>query len=261
MNSFEERTGRFLHSLPFFAALPDADVDNFLSGATIRPYAKNETLFMQGDRADRFFIVISGWIKIYRVTPEGEEAITAIFTRGDVFGEAAVFGGALYPSSAQAVEEARIAEIPSDFLRERARENQEIMARLMASMSREIHNLELEHEHIALMNASQRVGCLLLQFSADINGKGGAFTFPYDKSLAASRLGMKPETFSRALAQLKGVGVTVKGPEVRIADFEKLIHFCCSHCSAQPDECGGRHGIACCGSGACPKKGQAAAKT
>lgn len=261
MNSFEERTGEFLHGLPFFSGLSDAIIDDFLSGAAIRLYSKNETLFMQGYRADRFFIVIGGWVKIYRITPEGEESVTAIFARGDVFGEAAVFGGAIYPSSAQAVEEARVAEISSDFLRDRARKNPEIMARIMASMSREMHHLELEHEHIALMNAPQRVGCLLLQLSSGISGKGGTFTFPYDKSLAAARLGMKPETFSRALAQLKDTGVTVKGPEVRIADFARLVHFCCSHCSAQPGECGGQHGISCCGLSACPKKKQMEART
>ena len=45
---------------------------------------------------------------------------------------------------------------------------------------------------------------------------------PYDKKLIASRLGMKPETFSRALAQLRNHGVTIKGGDARIADLAVL---------------------------------------
>ena len=84
------------------------------------------------------------------------------------------------------------------------------MSQIMRIMSRELKSLEMENEHLALMSASQRVGCLLLQMSSGMLGKGGTFAFSYDKALAASRLTMKPETFSRALAQLKDVGVSVK---------------------------------------------------
>ena len=63
--------------------------------------------------------------------------------------------------------------------------------------------------------------------------------FPYDKALAAARLGMKPETFSRALAQLKPYGVTVKGTDIRIENFARLSEYSCTHCTALPGECRG----------------------
>ena len=107
----------------------------------------------------------------------------------------------------------------------------------MASMSREMRRLQLETEHRAMMDAPQRISCMLLRLSADMIGAGGAFTFPYDKSLAAARLGMKPETFSRALAQLKSDGVTVKGSEIRIDSFSHLAELSCSHCSCAAGEC------------------------
>lgn len=260
MPVLEERIAQFLYGLPFFAGLTGADAAGILDQAYIREYSKGQSLFMQGDAACRLFIIINGWIKLYRVTGEGDESVTAVFTRRDVFGEAAIFAGAIYPFSAQAAEEAHVIEIPSDILKAKARTSPDIMARIMESMSREIHNLQLEHEHMALMSAPQRVGCLLLQLSSDMVGKGGTFTFPYDKSLAAARLGMKPETFSRALAQLKDVGVSVKGPEIRIESFSCLAGYCCGHCSAQSEECRGRREQACCGEpSGCQGKKQASA--
>jgi len=99
---------------------------------------------------------------------------------------------------------------------------------------------------MAIMSAPQRVSCLLLQLSGHMIGNGGTLTFPYDKSLAATRLGMKPETFSRALAQLKPYGVTAKGPEITIESFTRLTEFSCGHCTALPGECRGcRSATAC----------------
>ncbi|MBU6475987.1 MAG: Crp/Fnr family transcriptional regulator [Alphaproteobacteria bacterium] len=229
----------FLRGLSFFAGLPEPDMAAFRAAMAVKNYAKGQNLFHQGDKADRLFVILRGWCKLYRGTAEGEEAIVAVFTRGDVFGEAAIFDNADYPVSAEAAEELSLIEIPAKTLKARARENIDITTRLMASMSREMHKLQIENEHKILMDAPQRVGCLLLQLSSDMIGTGGTFLFPYDKSLAAQRLGMKSETFSRALAQLKAAGVTVHGPEITIDSFDRLIDYSCGHCSAVQNECRG----------------------
>ncbi|MBI2233498.1 MAG: Crp/Fnr family transcriptional regulator [Micavibrio aeruginosavorus] len=235
----ETHTGQFLGDLHFFKGLPEKDMDAFATGSALRDYGKGQPVFTQGDRADRFFVILSGWIKLYRTTPEGAEAIVALFTRGDVFGEASVLGDTGYPFSAQAAEDARLIEIPASLLKQKAVESPAVMARIMATMSREMHKLQIENEHMALMSAPQRVGCLLLQLSSGMLGNGGTFSFPYDKSLAAARLGMKPETFSRALSQLKPWGVTVKGAEIHIADFHELAAYSCGYCSAEMPDCKG----------------------
>lgn len=249
-----DETDKFLRGLPFFAELPESMIQRFVKAARIAKYAKKQNIFLKGDKADRLFVVLSGWVKLYSETNEGEEAVIALFKRGDVFGEAAIFGNTGYSFAAEAAEEARIIEISGDDLRAQARENHEIMVRIMDSMSREMRNLQMENEHLALMSAPQRVGCLLLQLSSGMIGKGGTFSFPYDKSLAAARLGMKPETFSRALAQLKPVGISVNGPEVEVESFSRLVDYCCSHCSALPGECAGTRGAGCDRADTCPGK-------
>ncbi len=254
MATDNDHTEDFLRKLPFFTGLPETDISAFLSASALRDYAKQQPVFEQGDAADRFFVVAQGWIKLYRNTIDGDEAIVALFSRGDVFGEAAIFGGAGYPFSAEAAEATRLIEVPGTVLRDRARKNHDVMARIMSSMSQEMRNLQMENEHLALMSAPQRVGCLLLQLSGNMIGKGGIFSFPYDKSLAAARLGMKPETFSRALAQLQPVGVTVKGPEIKIDSFSALVDYCCDHCTATPGECKGSRMENCASVAACPGK-------
>lgn len=239
MTIADPKTTSFLTTLPFFTGLGDADMDRILRDAEFKKYAKSHVLFNAGDKATRFFVILQGWIKLYRMTKEGEESVLAIFARGDVFGEAAIFEGADYPFSVQIAEEAQLLEIPATTLRTMARENPDITNRIMASMSREMHKLQMENEHLAIMTAPQRVGCLMIQLSSNMLGKGGTFTFPYDKSLAAARLGMKPETFSRALSQLKPYGVLVRGNEIHIESFDALTGYICGHCSRTDDHCRG----------------------
>jgi CRP-like cAMP-binding protein len=249
MGTPDNRVAEFMKKLTFFSGLPEADMKAFLDAANVHDCKKGETLFHQGDAAESFFVIISGWVKLHRTTPEGDEALVSIFTRGDVFAEAALFGGGAYPLSAQAIEETRVLSIPGKVLKDRAKKNPDIVARMLASLSREMQKVQRQNEQMAIMSAPQRVSCLLLQLSKDMIGNGGTFTFPYDKSLAAARLGMKPETFSRALAQLGPYGVTTKGTEISIESFAKLTEYSCGHCSAIPGECKG-----CRSSAACPLK-------
>lgn len=246
MSTVDNRTAEFLQNLAFFSKLPSADMNAFLEAASIRNHAKGSGLFHQGDSAAAFYVIINGWVKLFRTTPEGEEALVGIFTRGDVLGEAALFSDSVYPVSAQAAEDARILAIPGMVLKSRAQKNPDITTRMLASLTREMQNVRRQNEQMAIMSTSQRVACLLLQLSSHMVGKGGTMTFPYDKALAAARLGMTPETFSRSLAQLKRVGVTVKGSEVAIDSFEKLATYSCGHCTALPDECRGCRLLAAC---------------
>jgi CRP-like cAMP-binding protein len=233
MEKVRNHTDQFLRSLPFFSGLSEIDMGIFQDASKIRDYSKGKHLFRQGDRAERFFVILQGWVKLYRGTAEGEEAIVALFTRGDVFGEAVLLDNPVYSFSAEAAEDARLVEIPAEALKDRAKASPDIISRIMASMSQQINKLQRENERRDLMDAPQRVGYLLLQLSSGIIGKGGTFLFPYDKLLAARQLGMKPETFSRALARLKTVGVTARGAEITIESFASLSGYCCGDCTAR----------------------------
>lgn len=236
----------FLQSLPFFSGLPEADIDHLCQAASTRDFDKGQIIFLRGDDANTFFIVLSGWVKIYRDTHEGNEAILGLFTRTDTFGEAVVLDGADYPYSAQAVEKTKLVAIPANALKERAKNNPAILVRMMQTLSQHLNRMQLENEHLSQMSASQRVGCLLLQLSIGTEGTSRIVNFPYDKSLAAMKLGIKAETFSRALGQLKKIGVTVKGDEIHIGDFNGLVQFCCADCSAERADCPYAQGPGCC---------------
>lgn len=230
----------FLCHLPLFSGLPQTDIEGFTKSAYPRSYKKNEFIYHQGDNADRFFIVLKGWVRLYRETIDGDETVSDILTRGSTFGEGLIFYQSnRYIFSAQAIGPTQLLEISKTSLKQRAEENPDILKRIMTSICEKMIRLQSENERLANMSAPQRVACLMLRLSSKMIGNGGTFTFPYDKSLAAAQLGMKRETFSRALMHLKSMGVTVNGSEIKIENFRRLTNFSCKHCNLSPDQCDG----------------------
>ncbi len=214
------------------------DLDFLTKAASVQNYGKNSHIFLRGDAAHFFYVVMSGWVKLYRDTQEGDEVILGLLTRPDTFGETAIFSGEMHAFNAQAVEDTQIVLIPAATLKERAKSDLNILVQIMQSFSQQMNKLQLENEHLSIMSASQRVGCMLLQFLGEPGTKGAQeIHLPYEKSLAASRLGMKPETFSRALAHLKEIGITVHGNTVKISKIDDLVDFVCSDCSACSNDC------------------------
>jgi len=209
---------------PIFSGLPQSAFEALLRSATIRTVSRGELLFVQGDPVNYFFVVLEGWVKIYRLTLSGGEAIVAIFTRGQSFAEAAAFVGGRFPASGEAVTEGRLLCVQSGNLLRLIRENAEIGLAMLASTSMHLHMLVRQIEQLKAHTGAQRLAEFLSSLCKDTTGTC-RLNLPYDKTLIAGRLGMQPESLSRAFARLKQIGVSVEHNIAVIDDIEKLRRY------------------------------------
>jgi CRP-like cAMP-binding protein len=214
-----------LRRVPLFAGLEAARLVDLLQGTSVRVHPKGQLLFQQGDAADRFYVVLSGWVKIFRLTPDGEQSVMGLFTRAESFAEAAMFMGGRFPASAEVVEEARLLRVQSGPFEKRLHADPEIAVSMLASVSRRMHYLVGQIEQLQVRSGTQRVADFLLKLCPAREGSAD-IALPYDKSLIASRLGMKPESFSRALARLRELGVQTERSHVSVSDVAALAAFC-----------------------------------
>lgn len=214
-----------LRRVPLFAGLDESRLGDLLRDASIRDHPKGQLLFQQGDTADRFYVVLGGWVKIFRLTPDGDEAVMALFARGESFAEAAMFMGGQFPASAEVVEQARLLRVESRPFKNRLHAEPEIAVAMLASVSLRMHYLVGQIEQLQVRSGTQRVADFLLKLCSAEDGPT-EIALPYDKSLIASRLGMKPESFSRALARLRDLGVRTERSRVSIADAAALAEYC-----------------------------------
>jgi len=208
-------------SVAVFNGLKPAMIERLIAPASVVTLEDGQTLFRQGEPASAFFIMVDGWVKLYRITLAGDEAVISVFTRGASFAEAAAFTSGVYPASAEAVSDARVVRIPSDHVVRCIREVPDIALAMIASTSQHLHRLVQQVEQLKAQSGIQRVAEFLASL-CPVDGSGCLISLPYDKALIAGRLGLKPESLSRAFAKLKSVGVDVRASQVVVRDVAQL---------------------------------------
>lgn len=209
-----------------FRRLKEDALARLLATASLVTAPRGRNLFVQGQEAERFYVLLNGWVKLYRMTAEGTEAVVTIVAPGESFAEAALFLAARYPVSAETVDRARLMSFAAaDFSRLMAEDSGLAMA-MLASMSARLHGLVSQIEQLHTHSAPKRVGHFFLRLCAGHGPGPAALELPFDKALIAKRLGMQPETFSRALRQLRDVGVVTSGAVVTVGDIDALRALC-----------------------------------
>jgi CRP-like cAMP-binding protein len=204
-----------------FRGLKPETVEHIITPASVANLAAHQSLFRQGDPATAFFIVMDGWVKLYRITLSGDETVIHILTKGDSFAEAVAFTGARFPASAEAVTESRVVRIPADHIVRCIRESPDIALAMIASTSQHLHHLVQQVEQLKAQSGVQRVAEFLAAL-APLDHGSCVIALPYDKVLIAAKLGIKPESLSRAFAKLRSVGVAVHASHVAVSDVAKL---------------------------------------
>ena len=203
------------------ASAPDAVAEEVLSSARLRDYARGETIFLQGERASAIYIVAEGWVKLYRIAPSGTEAVVAVYSRGASFGEAGAFRHDTYPVAAEAASDCKLIRIEADVILRQIRDNPAVAISLLSATYAHLHALVSQLEALKAQTGAQRVAEFLLELTA-AETDSVQVTLPYDKVLMAGRLGMKPESLSRAFARLKEHGVQIRQNVAEIESVEAL---------------------------------------
>lgn len=221
----EDRDLAVIARVPLFAGLDTSALAELLADALVRRFPRNALLFLEGEPAGQFYVVLDGWVRLYRQTPDGRESVIALFARGESFAEAVMFLGGRFPVSAAVVDEARLLVVPAKSFRRALRSDNELCFKMMASMAVHLRRLVGQVEQLTVRSSSERVAQFLLRLARD-GAESAIVHLPYDKGLIAARLGMQPETFSRALAKLRPLGVETHGSRVTIRDIDALRRHC-----------------------------------
>lgn len=234
-----------LKTVPLFSELPNTDIEWFLKRARFVEYFKNNFLFQRGDPADFLYVIMEGWIKLYHDNKEGDQVVQAILTRGDTFGEECVVKGRSYPCHALvAGRNAQCLVIAGQTLRERFEAQPAVALKIISALSDQLNKTGYFLELHSKLNAAQRLAAFLLKLSME---RGGVqkILLPYNKLIVAARLGMQPETLSRAMRRLKDdLDMGFEGREVTIADLEALEDYCEVHC-CHDKECSLKEKLLC----------------
>lgn len=202
-----------------FADLPQADVATIAAGCTLRALDKDETLFREGDNAEGFYVVQTGRICVFRLTPDGREQIICIFQAPESFAEVTLATVEAYPANAIALEPSQVVLVQRAHFRDLVCRKPELALHMLASMSLHLKHLVQSVHDLKGRQIEARLADWILQHTA----ARSSFDLPVSKKVLAGQLGVTSETLSRTLARFRTERVIeVRGPRIDVLDFAVL---------------------------------------
>ena len=216
---------RELRRAYLFADMPDQYLQTLIQGMHEVHLNPGDVLFRHGQPAERFFFLRDGLVKLFRLSPEGDEKIIELMQPGQTFAEAVMFMGpqGRYPVNAEAVNESRLYTFDQKTFIGLLHDSSDACFGLLASMSRRLHMLVNQIESLTLQNATYRlVAYLLEQIPQDVKTSPEVQLIT-PKGVIASHLAIQPETLSRILAKLRQGGlIEVQGNHITVRDVQAL---------------------------------------
>jgi len=216
----------FLSKIFLFESLTEDQIELVADFSSIKRINKGEHLFSELQAATAFFYVISGSMKIYKLSSDGAEQIIHIQTAGDLVAEAIIFEFDTYPAFCRALEDTELIRFSKTEFLALLQHFPEIAFRIMAAYSRRLRQLIEKIEELSLHDIKARLANFLINNYSIKNNKK-LIELPYTKKDLASILGTIPETLSRTLTMFKKTGLIVEqNNEIEIRNLAKLKSMC-----------------------------------
>jgi CRP/FNR family transcriptional regulator, dissimilatory nitrate respiration regulator len=208
MPASDETLTRLLRATPF-GGLEDTERAG-VSRLFVRQHVrKGGVVFLEGDEADRFFLVAAGKLKAFRHVPPTHDITMFTLERGDFVGFVPLLDGRPYPVSVSALTPAELLVLyRSEFL-DFTRDNASFCLSLLAHLARRLRECMDQVETLGRQGAVARAahGLLSLVPPARSHDAPAEVTLPFTQTELAQVLHVTPENLSRALARLRRLGL------------------------------------------------------
>jgi CRP-like cAMP-binding protein len=209
-------------ALPLFEGLPQNQLLDLAAIKVDHVFSRGQTIFMEGDAGTGFYVVISGRVKIFKLSAEGKEQILHIFGPGEPFGEVPVFEGRHFPASAEAMAESQLFFFPRTSFVALIKKNPFLALNMLAILSRRLRRFTALIDDLSLKEVPGRLAAYLLYLSEQKRGSA-VLELTITKGQLASLLGTIPETLSRILGKMSAQGlIESAGPRIRLLDRQGL---------------------------------------
>ena len=217
---------QILKASPLFAALTDAEVSFLAARTGVRSYAPGELLFSEGQPCAGLFVIASGRVRIFKVSPSGREQVLAIEGPGGSVAELPVFDGGSYPASAGTIERSELLFLSTNDFRSLCLEHPEVSLKLLQVVGSRLRRLVGIIEELSFTTVRHRLISWILREArseARNTDRGPAFTLRASHQELAAQIGTVRELVSRNMARLQAQGfIEMEGREITVIDVDGL---------------------------------------
>ena len=199
-------TPAFTKPVALFEALGPAALGELRAAARTRTIDAGSTFFREGEPATALFVLDSGSVKLTQVTPEGHQVVLGLLGRGDAFGGVALFGGAAYPITAEAVTDASALEWPGDVMAALMERHPRLALNALKVVAARLHELQVQYRQLATEKVERRVARALLRLVQQAGRRidsGVLIDLPLSRDDVAQMTGTTLYTVSRIISRFE----------------------------------------------------------
>ena len=210
----------------FLASLSPAEVAALESRATRRAYARGHALFHEHGAPDRVVVLVSGFVKLSRVSEDGREVILAIRGPGDLIGEQSAIDGRPRSATATALDEVTAVVLSSDdFLAVLEREPRVALV-VLRMLSARLREADVGRMELSLQDATGRVAARILELSERFGSDAEAgveIHLPISQEELAGWTGCSRDSVVKALQSMRSLGWIETGRRrITVRELEQL---------------------------------------
>jgi CRP/FNR family transcriptional regulator, cyclic AMP receptor protein len=192
----------------FGAMAPDA-LERLAGKARRRSYPRGAVIFREDDAGDSLCVVVSGLVKVYRTSPDGDEMVLVTLGPAAVFGELPMVDGGVRSASAAVVEATTVVTLNRAALLEALRESPELVDRLLRSMGSMIRRLTDQAADLVFLDLHGRVAKLLLALAEErgsAEASGQALELGMTQTDLANMVGGSRQSVNQVLRSFERLG-------------------------------------------------------
>ena len=218
---------KLLQSVSLFWDLTEEELGYISVKMVSKNYDAGQIILLEASEGEQCFFVTEGSVKITRLSKKGREAILAILSDGDFFGEMSLLDGEFRSANVVALDDTEVLTLNrNDFLLV-LKNYPQIAIRLLKEMATRLRKSDRQIASLSLSDAEKRIAMCILRI-ADEKGviKKGQVSIPKIpiQQDIANMSGTSRETVSRALKLLVKEGfIQRNGKELIIYDYNRFV--------------------------------------
>ncbi len=143
---------KLLAKVLFFKGLSDDELDSLRTITVERHYQRGQLVFSDGEEGNGFYLVVSGKVKVYKVSPEGKEKILHILGPGEPIGQVAVFAGASFPANAEAIAASKLLFFPRKAFVDLIHERPSLALNMLAILSDRLREFTVQQFNMSAID-------------------------------------------------------------------------------------------------------------
>lgn len=191
-----------LKRIPYFLDIGPSELSSIAKLVFEKKAAAGEILLLEGETTGVLYFVISGVLKVFKISPEGKEQILSIARPGDSFNDVTVLDSGPNPASVQAIGPVILCGIRKGDLETILRDHPQVVLNVIKVLAGRIRYLVSLVEDLSFKHVVGRVAKILLEYAGDGTGSGQRLT----QQDMAAMAGTVREVVGRSLKTLQRAG-------------------------------------------------------